>query len=213
MSDLGLEITDVIAEPYAAAPQLTAKIHLTESTGAVVHALALRCQVRIEPQRRAYTEREDQGLADLFGPRERWSTTLKPFLWMQTGAMLPGFTGSCDIDLPLPCTYDFEVSGSKYLHALRDGSVSLEFLFSGTVFTQGSSGFAIDNVPWDRDVRYALPVRVWREMIDQYFPNSGWIRLDRDVLDALSHYRSARGLTSWEAAVTGLLGEAEEVVL
>jgi hypothetical protein len=131
---------------------------------------------------------------------------------MQAGAMLPGFTGSCDVDLPLPCTYDFEVSGSKYLHALREGSVSLVFLFSGTVFTQGESGFTIDHVPWDRDLRYAMPVRVWRDMIDQYFPHTGWIRLDRDVLDALAHYRSARGLTSWEAAVGGLLGQVEEVV-
>ena len=42
---------DVVAEPYAAAPQLTARLRIEETTGQRVHAIALRCQVRIEPQR------------------------------------------------------------------------------------------------------------------------------------------------------------------
>ena len=76
-----------------------------------VHAIALRCQVRIEPQRRRYSDDEAAGLVDLFGGRERWFDTLKPFMWMQAGTMVQGFTGSTEVDLPLPCTYDFEVAG------------------------------------------------------------------------------------------------------
>ena len=70
-------------------------------SGAPVHAVALRCQVRIEPQRRRYDDAEEAGLLDLFGPRPRWGDTLKPFLWMHASTMVPGFTGSTEVDLPL----------------------------------------------------------------------------------------------------------------
>ena len=38
---------------------------------------------------------------------------------MQCNTTVQGFTGSTEVDLALPCTYDFEVVGSRYLHALR----------------------------------------------------------------------------------------------
>ena len=41
--------------------------------------------------------------------------------------------------------------------------------------------------------------------MDAYFPGAGWIRLDRDTLDALARYRAARGLTSWEQTLGELL--------
>ncbi|MET1065689.1 MAG: DUF6084 family protein, partial [Arthrobacter sp.] len=51
MTELAFDVVDIQPEPYAAAPQLTARLRLTESTGATIHAIALRCQVRILPQR------------------------------------------------------------------------------------------------------------------------------------------------------------------
>ncbi|MCZ2403495.1 hypothetical protein IV498_09950 [Paenarthrobacter sp. Z7-10] len=212
MTDLEFAVRDIVPEPYAAAPQLTARLHITESSGAAVHAIALRCQVRIQPQRRAYDAEEEAGLTDLFGPRVRWPSTLKPFLWMQCGTMVQGFSSGTEVDLPLPCTYDFDVAAAKYLHALRDRNIALDFLFSGTVFTKGSNGFGVEQVPWDREASYQLPVSVWRELMDSFFPNSGWIRLDRDMLSALAQYKSARGLISWDAAVESLLAKAGEPV-
>jgi hypothetical protein len=41
--------------------------------------------------------------------------------------------------------------------------------------------------------------------MDRFFPNSGWIRLDRETLDALTRYRTDRGLTSWEQTLGALL--------
>ncbi|MDQ0213141.1 DUF6084 family protein [Arthrobacter bambusae] len=205
MTGLAFTVLHLQPEPYAAAPQLTARLRVTESTGAEVHAIALRCQVRILPQRRGYTPEEEPGLLDLFGERGRWPTTLKSFLWLQSSALVQGFTGAADVDLALPCTFDFDVAASKYLHALRDGEIPLEFLFSGTVFTKGLTGFGVEQVPWDLEASYRLPVAAWRQLMDMYFPNTGWIRLDRDVLAALSHYKSARGLTSWDATVEALL--------
>lgn len=205
MTGLNFTVLDLQPEPYAAAPQLTARLRVTESTGAEVHAIALRCQVRILPQRRGYAPEEEPGLLDLFGERGRWPTTLKSFLWLQCNTMVQGFTGAADVDLALPCTFDFDVAASKYLHALRDGEIPLEFLFSGTVFTKGLTGFGVEQVPWDLEASYRLPVAAWHKLMDLYFPNTGWIRLDREVLAALAQYKSARGLTSWDATVDALL--------
>ena len=63
MTDLAFTVLDVVPEPYGAAPALLFRVRLTESTGATVHAIALRAQVQIEPQRRAYAETERGGLA------------------------------------------------------------------------------------------------------------------------------------------------------
>jgi hypothetical protein len=209
MSELSFSVLDLFAEPYAVAPQLTARLGITESTGGVIHAIALRAQVRIEPQRRKYTGDEERGLLDLFGARERWYDTLKPFLWMQTGTMVQGFTGATEVNLALPCTYDFDVTASKYLHALRDGAVSVVFLFSGTVFTRGQRGFGVEQVPWDCEARYDLPVAVWRELIDHYDPNSGWLRLDRALIEKLAAYKAEHGLTTWDETLGTLLADMD----
>jgi hypothetical protein len=198
-------VLDAAPEPYGAAPMLLFRIRASESTGETVHAIALRAQLMIEPQRRRYADAERDGLTDLFGTPDRWRTTLKPFLWAHSSTMVRGFTGDIEFDLPVPCTYDFEVAAAKYLHSLGDGDVPLTFLFSGTVFTRGATGFAVEQVPWHLEAAYRLPVRVWRAVMDTYFPGGGWIRLDRDTLDALARYRSARGQTSWEQTLAELL--------
>jgi hypothetical protein len=211
MSKLDFAVADVFAELYAAAPQLTARLRIEESTGETIHAVALRCQVRIEPQRRKYSPDEQSELLDMFGTRDRWFDTLKPFMWMQCNAMVQGFTGVAEVDLAMPCTYDFDVTWSKYLHALRDDTVPVVFLFSGTVFTRGLTGFGVEQVPWDRESRYELPVSVWRDMIDHYFPNTGWLRLRRETIESLAHYKSVRGLTTWEETVELLLAKAQVI--
>ncbi len=208
-TELTFSVVDVFPELYAVSPQLTARLRIEESNGAVVHAMALRCQVRIEPQRRRYTAEEQEGLLDLFGPRDRWTDTLRPFLWMQASAMVQGFTGVTEVDLALPCSYDFDVAGSKYLHALRDGTLALRLLFTGTVFTKGSTGFGVEQVPWDREATHDLPVAAWREVMQHYFPNAGWLRLDHDTIRALARYRSTQGLTTWEETVDALLRRSE----
>ncbi|MFL6044243.1 MAG: DUF6084 family protein [Propionibacteriaceae bacterium] len=205
MTELTFQVLDIVAEPYTVAPQLTARLQVTESSGTTIHAIALRCQVRIEPQRRGYTEAEETGLLGLFGERSRWRDTLRPFMWMQCSAMVQGFRDQTQLDLALPCTYDFEVIGSKYLHALRDGTIPLALLFSGTIFTRGSNGFGVEQVAWDCEASYALPVSVWQQMIELNYPHTGWLRLDSDVIDAVASYRAEHGLTSWDATIESLL--------
>ena len=207
MAELSFTVVDVVPEPYAAAPNLLARIRVAENTGERVHALALRAQIRIEPQRRRYDDTEERALLDLFGDRSRFAETLRPFAWLHASTVAQGFTESTEIELPLPCTYDFEVSGTTYLHALRDGEIPLLFLFSGTVFTRGTSGFSVAQVPWDLEARYRLPVAVWRDLMETWFPGTEWVRMRRETVEALAHYRHVRGLTSWDDAVTMLLTE------
>jgi hypothetical protein len=211
VTELEFTVLDAAPEPYGAAPTLLFRVRAAETTGATVHAIALRAQVHIEPQRRQYAPAESAGVTDLFGPTERWGSTLKPFLWTHVSTMVRGFTGAIDFDLPMPCTYDFEVAATKYLHSLGDGDVPLVLRFTGTVFTRGVTGFGVEQVPWHLEAAYRLPVRVWRALMDAYFPGGGWIRVDRDTLDALSRYRSERGLTSWEQALGELLPAPSEV--
>ncbi|MET9211607.1 MULTISPECIES: DUF6084 family protein [unclassified Nocardia] len=203
-------VLGIAPEPYAVTPTLTARVGIAALGEEPVHAIALRAQVRIEPHRRGYTDEESAGLIDLFGPRERWRDTQRSFLWMHCATMVPGFHGGAQVDLPMPCTYDFEVSGTKYLHALREGTVPLIFLFSGTVFIRGATGFAIQQIPWDREDKFEMPVSVWDDLMTAHFPNSGWLRLRRDTLDAIVAYKSEHGLLGFDDAVARLLDTAED---
>lgn len=205
MTTLRFEVLDVRPEPYAVAPHLLFRLRITESTGEVVHALALRAALMVHPARRQYSDHEIAGVQELFGPTERWAQTLKPFLWAHTSTMVQGFTGQREIDLPVACTYDFEVAAAKYLQALEGGELPVELLFTGTVFTRGSTGFAVEQLSWNLEAAYRMPVAVWRSLMDQWFPGHGWVRLDREAIDALARFRASRGFTSWEETVTALL--------
>jgi hypothetical protein len=208
MTSLAFEVVGARAEPHAAVPTLMVRLRVSEAGGGYVHAVALRCQIRIEPQRRKYNTEEEERLYELFGEAPQWGDSLRPFLWTHVGAMLPAFNASTEFDLPIACSYDFEVSGAKYMHALAEGDIPLLLLFSGTVFIRGSSGFSAEPVGWDQEASYRLPVRVWRALMDLYFPNSGWLRVGRDTLDALQSFKASRALPTWDQALERLLKEA-----
>lgn len=208
--ELSFTVVDVAPEPYTVTPVLTARIGVAANTDDPVHAVALRCQVRIEPLRRSYSDDEAAGLSDLFGPRERWASTQRTFLWQHCTAMVPGFAGHTTVGLQLACTYDFEVAAAKYLHALRDGTLPLQFLFSGTIFVKSDRGFSVQQVSWDCEDRYDMPVAVWQDLIAQHYPNTGWVRLSHDTIAALSHYKSAHGMLDLDHAVTTLIVDASE---
>lgn len=210
MSELVFDCLDARPDRFAAAPILLFRLRITETTGETIHAIALRCQIRIEPQRRRYSVDEERRLLDLFGERSRWGDTLKAFQFAYVAQMVPGFAGSAEVDLPVPCTYDFEVTAAKYFASLDDGEIPLLLLFSGSVFAKGESGFTVEQVPWHKEAVHRLPVSVWRELMDLYFPNSAWIRVERSTLDALQRFKAQRILTTWDAALETLLKEAKE---
>jgi hypothetical protein len=210
MSDLTFEVLDARAEPYAAVPTIMFRLRITEKSGAPVHAVALRCQIRIEPHLRRYNHDEEERLVEVFGEPPQWGQSLKPFLWTHVATTITGFDGSTEIDLPVTCTYDFEVAGTKFFHSLDDGEIPLVLLFSGTTFVRGDAGLSVAPVAWHEEASFRLPVAVWRDMMDLYFPNSGWLMVSRDTLDALTRFKAARALPTWDQVVEQLLKEAGE---
>jgi len=208
MSELAIEVLDVRPEPYAAVPTLIFRLALSEPSGDPIHAIALRAQIQIEPQRRRYSPDEQARLLELFGDQPQWGDTVRPFLWTHASALLPGFSGRREVDLPVTCTYDFEVAAAKYLHALDDGDVPLTLLFSGTVLARRDGIVVVQPVAWHVDAHYPMPAKVWRDLMDMYFPNSGWIRLRRETIDELTRFKAERAIPSWDDAFEMLLKEA-----
>lgn len=208
MSALAFAVTGAAALPYAASPMLALRLRVTESTGLRVDMIALRVQIQIEPQKRRYEPSESARLGDLFGTVERYGDTLKPLLWTHVSTTILAFNGETDVDLVVPCSYDFEVAAHKYLTALAGGDIPLVLYFSGTVFVAGEHGVAAEFVSWTAEAKFRLPVAVWRETMDAHFPNTAWVRMSSDVFAELDRFRIARGLRSWDAAIGALCGEA-----
>jgi hypothetical protein len=172
--------------PFALGPTLRFRLAARDDSGREVYSVALAAQIHLEPARRPYAEAEVERLGDLFGAPERWPATTHPFLWSRVDALVPSFTGATEFDLLVPCTYDHEVAGTKYLASLDGGEVPVAFHFSGTVLYRGDGGgLQIVQMPWEAPARYALPVDVWRDMIESYYPASGWVRLHADTLAEL----------------------------
>ena len=205
MAELAFGCTGVSAVRYAATPTLSFALTITESTGVRVHAIALRCQIRIEPHSRRYSADEAQRLNDLFGDVSRWAETVKPIQLATVSTMVTGFTSVTETELPVPCTYDLEVASGRYLAGLDDGTVPLLLLFSGTVFVAQGEKFSVELVPWSCEASCRMPVSVWRDVADEHFPGSAWLRCRRETLDALSVFKARNALPTWDATLSALL--------
>jgi hypothetical protein len=208
MPELVFDCIGARADRYAVVPSMFVTLRISETSGEPVEAIALRCQFRIEPARRRYSDDEAAALNDLFGDTQRWADTLKPLQFTNVSIMVPGFAGSTEIDLPVALTYDMEIGATRYFAGLDAGEIPLLLLFSGTVFCTADGRMSVTQVPWSSETRYRLPVSVWREAIDAHFPNSAWIRLSTQTFDDLLRFKSERGIVSWEATILQLLAEA-----
>jgi hypothetical protein len=214
MPDLSFTVESAEAVEFAAQPLLALKLRVeNRNPEELIHTVTLRAQIQIEAPRRQYSREEKQQLLDLFGPPERWSQTLRPMLWTHAQAVIPSFAGSTSADLQIPCTFDFNVAATKYFHAVSDGDIPLNLLFSGSVFyADPEATLQVVPIPWNKEARFRLPVRVWREMMDLYYPNSAWLYLRRDVFERLYEYKTQRGIATWEQALEGLLAPEQEVI-
>jgi hypothetical protein len=211
MAELTFGCTEAHAARYAATPTLSFMLTVTESTGVRVHAIALRCQIRIEPHRRRYSPDEARRLNDLFGDTSRWAETVKPIQLATVTTMVPGFTSVIETELQVPCTYDLEVASARYLQALDDGTIPLLLLFSGTVFIAHGDTFSVELIPWSAEASYRMPAAVWQDVVNDHFPGSAWLRCTRETLDALSAFKATHALPTWDATLSALLTAAGEV--
>ncbi|MEA2479287.1 MAG: hypothetical protein QOJ07_1209 [Thermoleophilaceae bacterium] len=210
--ELDFEVGDGGVLQHAAVPTLRFDLGIEAVSGPTqVRSVALNIEVRIAATRRGYDRSEQDKLFELFGRASEWGRNLRTLHWTALTANVPPFRGATRIELPVTCTYDLDVTGSRYMNALEDGEVPLEFLFSGTVFYSDPGGrLQIGRIGWDKEATYRLPVAAWREMMDRYFPDSAWLRLRRDQFDALTAYRARHAFMSWEDTVDALLRETGE---
>jgi Family of unknown function (DUF6084) len=208
VAELVFDCVGAHADKYAVAPSMSLTLRIAETTGQKVEAIALRCQIRIEPTRRHYTDAEAERLNDLFGETKRWADTLRPLQFTTVSVMVPGFTGSVELDLPVMLSYDLEIGSTKYFAGLESGEIPLLLLFSGTVFTTVEGRMQAQQVPWSKEAPCRLPVSLWREAVDMHFPNSAWIRMSLQTLDELRRFKTRQALPTWDATVAALLARA-----
>ena len=198
------------AVKYAAAPTLKFALQAEDASGHEVFMVALVVQIHLDPVRRDYDDETRARLVELFGEPGRWAATTHSFQWAQVDVVVPAFTGTTTFEVPLACTFDLELAAAKYLYSLPSGAAPLSFHFSGSVFYRADDGrVQIVQIPWDRRAQFDFPVATWREMIDSYYPHSGWIALHRDTLDALASHKAERALPSFDACIAQLLEQEQ----
>jgi hypothetical protein len=216
MPDLSFQVESAKVVPFAATPMLAFRLQVRNSRAdEKIHTIALRCQIQIEVTRRWYAPQEQDRLLDLFGPPDRWSQTLRSLLWTHAHVVVPSFEGvQTAVDLQVPCTFDFNVAATKYFEGLAEGDIPLQILFSGNVFyALADSSLQVAPISWEQEAKFKLPVSLWREMMDTYYPNSVWINLHRDVFERLYQYKMQHGIPTWEQALEQVLAGEEAVRL
>jgi hypothetical protein len=214
MPELNFQVDDAQAVPYGAVPLLSFKLRVNDAgAGVAIHTVVLRAQIQIEVTRRHYSREEQSKLLDLFGEPDRWGQTLRNLLWTHATVVVPPFAKETVVELQVPCTFDFNVAATKYFHGLADGDLPLTFLFSGTVFyPDQNEQLQVAPISWEKEAKFKLPLKVWKDVIDHYYPNTSWLYLRRDVFDRLYRYKVRLGIPTWEQAIERVLAGAEETV-
>jgi hypothetical protein len=126
---------------------------------------------------------------------------------------VPPFAGSIGIQLAVPCTFDLNVTATKYFHGLDGGTVPVSLLFSGTIFYRNTAHeLQAAPIPWNTEARFALPATIWKECIDLHHPNTAWLGLRRDVFERLYDYKVQHGLATFDEAVERMIQDVPKVV-
>ena len=210
MPDLKFEIISSEVKQFAITPTLSFKLQITNATeNEEVYAAALKCQVMVEAIKRTYNENAKDKLRELFGEPFRWDETLKSFFWTIINIPVPRFTGKTVVEVTIPCSEDQAMAAGKYFYAVSDGDVPLAFLFSGTLFYNDAEGdLQISLVPWEKEAFCKMPVRLWQNMMDIYFPDCRWLRITKETYDKLVKYKAQSAYPTLEAALESLLQDA-----
>ncbi len=204
--DLDFEVLGARPVRYAAAPMLTFDLQITETGGREVYMVALTVQLMIEPARRSYDDATRERLVELFGAPERWAVTTRSLVWSKLDVLVPAFTGTTTVTVPIACNYDLELAAAKYLHSLPAGEAPLALHFNGMIYyPREDGGLQMVLIPWSKSIDFRMPVSVWQETIAHYYPGTSWIAVRSQTFEALQQEKLARGLATLDACVTALL--------
>lgn len=212
MPDLNFTVEGAESVPYSASPLMNLRLAITDAEKTPrIESVILRCQIQLEVTKRRYADEEKAHLFELFGEPERWGQTLRTMLWTHSNISVPSFSGSTVVDLPIPCTFDFNVAATKYFGGLDDGLVPICLLFSGTTFYKtAEDDLQVEQISWEKEAYFKFPISVWEEMMEHYYPNSNWFNLRRDVFEKLQNYKTENFIPTWEQTIEKLLLKAEK---
>ena len=174
--------------------------------------IALTIQLMIEPARRALRRRHPRAPGrSCSAPPERWAVTTRSLVWAQLDVLVPAFTGASDRRAcrsraattsrwRQPSTSTRSPTARRRWRSTSTGS-------STTASERG--GLQMVLVPWIALDR--LPHagrRSWRETIEHYYPNTGWVAAARGDARARSSASASRaGLATLDACLEALLEE------
>ena len=208
-----LEFAVLGARPvkYAAAPMLTIDLQVSEPDGREVYMVALTIQLMIEPARRSYDDATRERLVELFGAPERWAVTTRSLVWAKLDVLVPAFTGTTTVTVPIACHYDLELAAAKYLDSLPDGHAPLALHFNGMIYYPGADGgLQMVLIPWSKSIEFRMPASVWRETIAHYYPGTAWIAVRAQTFDALQKAKLDRGLATLDDCIADLLEDGRD---
>jgi Family of unknown function (DUF6084) len=203
-----LEFAVIGARPvkYAAAPMLNLDLQVSETTGTQLYMVALTVQLMIEPARRAYDDATRERLVELFGAPERWAVTTRSLVWSKLDVLVPAFSGTTTVAIPIACHYDLELAAAKYLHSLPDGEAPLALHFNGMIYYRGDDGgLQMVLIPWSKSIDFHMPVSVWHETIAHYYPGTAWIAMRTETFEALQREKLERGLATLDDCLGALM--------
>jgi hypothetical protein len=209
--ELAFAVVDARIVAEAAVPTLAFRLRVSARPDDDIRAVLLGTQVRIAVARRAHDAPTRARLTELFGDASQWASAARSLLWTHVNVTVPPFIGETHVDAPVACTYDMEIATAKYFDALGGGDVPLEFLFSGSVFyADGGGALQTCRIAWDREARFALAVALWRQLIERYYPDGVWLRLERASFERLAAWKARQAIPTWPSAVEALLRAAEQ---
>jgi hypothetical protein len=207
MPELAFQVRGAEAVCGAAAPTIALHLEISNTPAdQAIQSVVLNCQLHIEATRRSYAAAEQDRLRDLFGEPERWGQTLKPLFWTNLTTTVPGFTGSIGTKLAVPCTFDLDVTATKYFFGIESGTVPVTVQFSGSVFYRNDGNqLQAAPIPWSSEARFALPAGIWRQCIDSHYPNTASVLLRRDTFERLYDFKVRHGLATFDEAIERML--------
>jgi Family of unknown function (DUF6084) len=205
--DLDFAVEDVAIARNSAIPALMFRLRISNSEADTpVENVMLQTQLRIEATHRSYTQSERERLVELFGDAEDWDHALRSFLWTNASTLVPAFNHTCTIELPVPCSYDFDLAVTKFFFGVETGDVPLLLLFSGTIFFRNDEGdLQIGQIAHHKEATYRLPVPVWQRMMDECHRGSVWLRFDRGLFEEIYRVKRERRLADWSETLRFLL--------
>jgi hypothetical protein len=211
MIDLDFAVENVVIARNSAIPTLMFRLRISNSEpDTPVENVMLQAQLRIEATHRSYTPSERERLIDLFGSAEDWDRSLRSVMWTNASVLVPAFAETCTVELPVPCSYDFDLAATKFFHGVETGDVPLILLFSGAIFFRNDEGeLQIGQVAHHKEATYRLPAPVWQRTMDECHHRSVWLRVDRELFEEIYRFKRERHIASYNEVLWRLVDLAQ----